>query len=418
MGLYGVLNASVSGMQAQSNKLSTISQNISNSATTGYKNAEAEFADLVSTASETTFEGAGVTTHFAYQNTAQGSFTTTSSSTDLAVSGNGFFVVQNTAGAKFLTRDGSFSPDSNGNLVNSSGYTLLGYSAAAGASDSASDLTAVNVNSTSLSATPTTTGKLYANVPSSATVVPAASLPSTNSATATYTEKTSLTAYNDLGTPVILDVYLSKTPDDGSGNPTWEVSVYNKADAAAGGGFPYANPALATQTLTFNPLDGKLTPPTSLSLSIPSGQPVSIDVSGMTQLDSAFTTTAASMNGSAASGVSSVSVGADGTLTAVYTSGAQAPLYDIPLSIVPSPDSLTPITGNTWQVSSTSGDMILGKAGTGSFGTIKSDTLESSTVDLATELTKMIQSQSAYEANSKVFSTGSTLLEALLNIVK
>jgi len=428
MGLYGALNASVSGMAAQSNKLSAISQNIANSNTTGYKNVDAQFADLISSASQNTFEGSGVTTTYAYANTTQGSYSTTSTATNLAVSGNGFFVVSDSSGALYLTRDGSFTPDADGNLVNASGFTLMGYSLADGAATAVANgsagLVAVNTKSSALTATPTTTGTISANLPSTATAVTtAANLPSANSTNqvttpTSYTAKTSLVTYDNLGAQVTLDIYFTNMGPDGSGNPQWDVAVFDQAGAAAGGGFPYTPGPLTTQTMVFDPTTGTITTPTNLTFTVPNGQSATIDVSGMTQLATSFTMTKATVNGNAPAGVSSVSIGADGTLSAVYSSGATVPIFTVPLANVPAAGNLTPISGNVWQVNNESGNMVLATAGTGGLGTIKSSTLESSTVDLATELTKMIQAQSSYQANSKVFQTGSDLLSTLINIIK
>jgi flagellar hook protein FlgE len=124
------------------------------------------------------------------------------------------------------------------------------------------------------------------------------------------------------------------------------------------------------------------------------------------------------VNGNSPSAVASVSIAADGTLSAVYSDGTEAALFDIPLAGVPSPDSLTPITGNVFQESSQSGDAVYNTPGKGGLGTLTSSSLEASTVDLATELTNMISAQSGYEANSKVFSTGTSLLEDLVNLLK
>jgi flagellar hook protein FlgE len=428
MGLYGALQASVSGMAAQSNKLSAISQNIANSDTTGYKNVEAQFEDLVSSADQNNFNGAGVTTSFNYLNSVQGSYTTTSTTTNMAVDGNGFFVVQNASGAQFLTRDGDFTQDAAGNLTNDAGYTLMGYSLASGAASSVANgsagLVPVNVSSSALSQNPTTSGTLSVNVPSTATAVTtAADLPSANAATSTYTDKTSLVTYDNLGAPVTLDVYMTKT-----GTGTWDLDVYNQADAT-NGGFPYSTAALTSQTLNFSSTTGDITsatnnttnastPLSAVPINIPGGQTLNLNISGMTQLAAAYTTTTATVNGNAPSGVSSVSIAANGTLSAVYADGTEAPLFDIPLANVPSPDSLTPISGNVFQLNSQSGDPVYGTPGQGGLGTLQSSTLESSTVDLATELTNMISAQSGYEANSKVFSTGTTLLEDLVNLVK
>jgi flagellar hook protein FlgE len=415
-------------MAAQTNKLSAISQNISNSNTTGYKDVEAQFEDLVSNADQTTFDGAGVTTNYAYLNSVQGSLTTTSTSTNLAINGNGYFVVQDARGSQFLTRDGDFTQDASGNLTNDAGYTLMGYSlasgAAAGVANGSAGLIPVNVSASALSQNPTTAGTLSVNLPSTATpVTVAADLPSANASTSTYTDKTSLVTYNDLGAPVTLDIYMTNT-----GTGTWDLDVYNQADAT-NGGFPYSSAALTSQTLNFSSTTGDLvsatdnttnaaTPTSAVPIDIPGGQTLNLNISGMTQLAAAYTTTTATVNGNAPSGVSSVSIGANGTLSAVYANGTEAPLFDIPLANVPSPDSLTPITGNTFQANSLTGGVVYGSAGSGGLGTISSSSLESSTVDLATELTNMISAQSGYEANSKVFSTGTTLLEDLVNLIK
>ena len=126
MGLLSALNASVTGMAAQANYLSSISENISNSNTVGYKEADTQFQDLVDQAGVAgDYAADGVTTSIRYNVSEQGDLTSTSSATDLGIEGNGFFLVQDTSGDIFLTRAGSFSTNGSGNLVNSAGYTLL-----------------------------------------------------------------------------------------------------------------------------------------------------------------------------------------------------------------------------------------------------------------------------------------------------
>jgi flagellar hook protein FlgE len=121
----------------------------------------------------------------------------------------------------------------------------------------------------------------------------------------------------------------------------------------------------------------------------------------------------ATANGNAPASLEGVSIAADGTLSFNYTNGASIAAYDIPLANVASPDNLTSVNGNAYTATAASGPVFLGTANAGSFGTIDSSSLESSTVDLATEPTDMIQAQSAYEANSKVFQTGANILDVL-----
>jgi flagellar hook protein FlgE len=134
MGLFSAMNASVSGMNAQANLLATVLENISNSNTTGYKQASTLFRDIVDQIGATgDYSAGGVTTLVRYNVAEQGGLTGTTSATDLAIQGNGFFLVENSNGATFLTRAGSFVEDASGNLVNAAGYTLMGYSLAPGA---------------------------------------------------------------------------------------------------------------------------------------------------------------------------------------------------------------------------------------------------------------------------------------------
>ncbi|ACK49025.1 flagellar basal body FlaE domain protein [Methylocella silvestris BL2] len=414
MSLFSALTASVSGMAAQANKLSTVSDNIANSDTTGYKQAMTEFENLISQAGTSSYNASGVATVVRYNISEHGNLKSTTSSTDLAIQGNGFFLVGDANGSVFLTRAGNFKPDATGNLVNAAGFTLLGYSASSGNSSSAglSGLEPVNIFGDGLKAVPSTTGKLTANLNSNADIV-TGSLPSANVAGSVYTSKTSLVTYDNLGNAVKLDVYYSKT-----GTNTWEASIYNAADAAPGGGFPYSGAALATQTLNFSASDGSLTGQSSISLSVPGGANVAIDLSGTTQLASAFEVSAATTNGNAPSAVQSVSISPDGTLSEVFVNGTQKAIFTIPLATVASVDNMTSLAGDVFSDNSLSGPILVGDPGLGGFGSIQSEKLESSTVDLASQLTDMIVAQRSYESNSKVFQTGSELLSTLNNMLK
>lgn len=405
-----ILNASVSGMLANTNWLSSISQNVANANTTGYKRGQTMFQTLVDQASDKTQNVTGVATKLRSLNTMQGSITGTSEVTDLAVQGSGFFVVSNSAGDIFLTRNGSFVPDANGDLVNSAGYYLMGFDIKDGGvppSNSLDGLVKVNVKSAGLAASPTTSGSLTANLQSSADVVNPANLPSLNSAASQYTDKTSLVTYDNLGNAKTLDIYFSKT-----GTNTWEMCVYD-ASTATNGGFPYGSAALATQTLTFDPANGKLSTGSPVSLSIPGGQTMNLDLSDATQLAAKFGVYSATANGFAPSTLSGISIGSDGTLAFKFANGVTASAFEIPLADVQSPDRLRNVNGNAFQPTYESGQVFVGTAGDSGFGSIESGALENSTVDLATELTDMIQAQSAYQANSKVFQAGATLLDVL-----
>ncbi|MFD1695827.1 flagellar hook protein FlgE [Roseibium aestuarii] len=425
MGLYGVMRTGVSGMNAQSSKLGTVADNIANSSTTGYKRAQTEFSSMILSQGAGTYNSGGVEAKTLYAISEQGALSYTTSSLNLAVDGNGFFVVANKEGLNpALTRAGAFVPDGEGFLVNSAGYYLQGYPVTNGAApapvaNGLGGMEAVNISQSQLEAVPTSSGKLWANVPEGAALVPAADLPSTNSPTASYTAKTSMVVYDNLGNELTLDIYYSKMTETAA-DSDWEVTIYNAADAAAGGGFSYSTPALSTQTLTFDVTTGDLTAasPTDITLTVPNGQTFDIDLSGATYLAADFTVTEVDANGNAPSAVETVEFGDDGTLYALYANGDRRAIYQIPLADVPSPDKLTPLSGNLYRMSNDSGDVRVGFPGEGGLGDLVVGALEGSNVDLASELTNMIESQRGYSANSKVFKAGSDLLEELVNLVR
>jgi flagellar hook protein FlgE len=416
MGLFSMLRTSASGMAAQATRLSTVADNIANASTTGYKRASTEFSSLFLTSGKSEYISGSVESNVRYAISEQGSFRFTTSVTDLGVKGEGFFIVEGDNGQKYLTRAGAFVADGNGNLVNAAGYKLLGYSADnldALVANGTAGLTPISIGSLALQANASTQGELYVNLPANAAVVAAADLPSANAATASYSGKTSLVAYDNLGNEVTLDVYSAKTAAN-----TWEVTIYDRAAAAASGGFPYSSAALGTALLTFDPTTGNFAAasPTSLTITIPNGATLTLDMSQTSQLAADYTIFKASVNGNAPSKVERVEISDDGYLYTVFENGARRASYRIPLADVPSPDNLQPLAGNVFVTSVESGDIQVGFPKEGGFGVMVSGALEQSTVDLASELTTMIESERNYTANSKVFQTGADLMDVLVNL--
>jgi flagellar hook protein FlgE len=411
MSLYGVMRTGVSGMSAQSNKLSTVSDNIANVNTTGYKRASTEFSSLILKSGSGNYDSGAVETTVRYAISDAGNYQFTTSTTDLAVQGNGFFVVQDANGNNFLTRAGAFVPDSTGNLVNTAGFQLMGYNIANGATPTVAangfgGLQVINVNQLALQAAPSTKATVAANLDPSATAIAGPAGPGS------YTSKTSMVTYDNIGNAVTLDVYASKT-----GANTWDIEVYNGATALTTTG-----PATTFKFDVSSTGKGKLDlvgpPPsaTSLTVAIPGGSAAfNIDMSAMTQVASTFDFKA-TVDGNAPSAVEKVNIDDKGVVTAVLKNGTQLPSFQIALANVPSPDHLTPEVGNVYSPNLDSGNVQVGLAGQGGLGTIKSGALEDSNVDLADELTSMIEAQRGFTANSKSFQTGADLLDVVVNL--
>ena len=421
MSLYGMMRTGVSGMNAQANRLSTVADNIANSSTTGYKRASTQFASLVLPSSGGAYNSGGVETVIRHHISDDGSQRFTTSSTDLALKGNGFFIVGNADDTPYLTRAGSFVPDAQGNLVNSAGYYLMGYPVVNGnvnpVANGFQGLEKVSIAQNDLIADPSRTGIFTANLPAGASIIAAADRPPTKTdASAQYSAKTSVQTFDNLGNVVVVDLYFTKTAAN-----SWEVVAYDHAHAAASGGFPYIPATALTappETFAFDGVTGKLLPTSdkSISFTVPNGQALEIDFSATKQLAGDYTPIEVKIDGNTPSPIDNVSIGKDGTVTAIYKNGAKRDIYQIALADVPSPDNLLVMTGNVFSPSTESGDVQFGFAGSGSFGTLTSGALEESNADIAQELTEMIESQRSYTANSKVFQTGADLMDVLVNL--
>ncbi|MBP1861877.1 flagellar hook protein FlgE [Rhizobium herbae] len=407
MSLYGMMRTGGSGMNAQANRLGTVAENIANASTTGYKRASTEFSSLILPSSNGSYNSGGVETKVRYSISEQGATTYTTSSTDLAINGGGFFIVSGANGSNFLTRAGAFVPDADGNLVNSAGYSLMGYEYEEGVDPTVvvngfDGLTKVNLASDGLVAKGSTTGTMGANL---------------NSADAIGTESsTSLSVFDSQGNSRLLDFVYSKT-----GANAWSVEVRDRTSYSAG---PPAVGVLGTKALAFNS-DGELTTtPSTLTTTAMVGLPgtgadlsaLTIDLAKTTQLGYKFNPDGGTIDGNAPSKVAGYQIDDEGIVFVKYENGDLDPRYRVALASVQSPDNLVPQSGNVYSQGVDSGVIVTGFAGSGDFGSIQSGALEGSNVDIANELTAMIESQRSYTANSKVFQTGADLLDVLVNL--
>lgn len=419
MGIGNVMRTGVAGMAAQGNKLSAVADNIANADTIGYKRAEIEFSSRIPQSITGEYVSGGVDSNIRHSISEQGSLQFTNSVTDLAVRGDGFFVVEDGNNEPFLTRAGSFVQDSDGFLVNAGGFYLMGFEitngvAPAPTANGFAGLTRVKMTDSSLTARASDLGELQVNLDSNSSIVAAIDLPSTNSATADFTSKTSLVTFDDLGNEELIDVYYTKTAAN-----TWEVAVYAQADAStSSGNFPYSSAALTTDTFIFDGSTGGLTgaSPTSVTFTVPNGQSLTIDMATSSQLAADFTVLDATVNGNAASGFELLEIDSTGTMFSSFSDSSRVESFKIPLANVPSPDNLLVLPGDIYQSGKGSGEVLMGFAESGGRGSIVSGAKEQSTVDLATELTSMIEAQRGYTANSKVFQAGSELMDVVVNL--
>lgn len=418
MSLIGVLRTGVSGMNAQSNRISTVAENIQNSGTTGYKRSSTEFSSLlISDTGTGNYNSGSVETTVRRAVSESGSINSTTSKSDLAIEGNGFFVVNDPSGAPLLTRAGNFKIDATTNtFTNAAGMTLMGYSLLKGTPsttlNSVADMVPISLATVSSRATPTTEGSLSGKLP----------IEAGTASTGQYSKKYSLVTYDNVGRARTLDVYLAKNADN-----TWSASIYDAVATPTPSGstpvLPSGTP-LATGTIGFDAqgkivgtkdAGGTFTGPKSLTLTVPGGQSMKVDLAGLTQLAGDYAVEGKA-NGKTPAAVTGTSFDADGTVYATFDDGSRLAAFQIALATVPSADNLEPRSGNVYRPTVESGNIQVGFASQGGRGTIKSGALEQSNVDVSTELTAMIESQSTYTANSKVFTTGNEMLDTLMSL--
>lgn len=407
MSLYGMMRTGGSGMNAQANRLGTVAENIANANTTGYKRASTEFSSLILPTSNGSYNSGGVETKVRYSISEQGPTSYTTSGTDMAINGGGFFIVSGANGSNMLTRAGAFTQNGDGDLVNSAGYTLMGYEYEEGVDPTVvvngfDGLSKVNLSSDGLVAKGSTKGAMGANL---------------NSGDAVGTESsTSLSVFDSQGNSRLLDFVYKKT-----GPNAWTVEVRDRATYSAG---PPVVGSLGTKTLAFNSAGELTSTPTTITTAAMPGLPgtganlasLTIDLGKTTQLGYKFNPDGGSIDGNAPSKVAGYQIDKEGIVYVKYENGKLDPRYRVALANVQSPDNLIPQSGNVYSQGVDSGVIVTGFAGSGDFGNIQSGALEGSNVDIATELTAMIESQRSYTANSKVFQTGADLLDVLVNL--
>jgi flagellar hook protein FlgE len=457
MGIYGALFSGVTGLFAQSQALGVISDNISNVNTVGYKSTKAQFSTLVTRSpTPTSYAPGGVRSSPYAMIDRQGLLQASDAPTDIAVSGGGFFVVNEAAAAGvgddfMYTRAGAFAPDADGNLRNTAGYFLQGWrldpdgSLAAGVNPNVlTGLETVNV------------ANLTGLVEGTELIAVAANLP----ADATPFDETTATAA-DIGStyPMTVQVYDSlgvgydlslRFAADATTAGQWNVFIQDLTRASDGTTVPPGAPVVdPTDPGTWIPV-GSLDFDTSGRLTGgAAGTPVNLtfdlaaagftlgnaewgagggsntidlnvgnygDVSGLTQFSSSYLVSRIDQDGVQFGAFNGVRIDENGIVTALFDNGQSLSIFQIPLATFPNANGLEARTGNAWIETDRSGPYFLRAPNTGGAGAVAAGSLEGSTVDLANEFTQMIVTQRAYSASARIITTADEMLDELVRI--
>lgn len=428
MSLYGAMFSGVSGLSAQSQALGMISDNISNVNTVGYKTTKASFSTLV-TKSDANFHAPGGVRSKPMSNIdRQGLLQTSASPTDLAISGQGFFVVTDTdtpttADTRFYTRAGQFVTNDEGYLVTPTGHYLQGWRTDINGDPIAANTTVlssmepIRVSAVSASATPTSSLEIGANLPATAATGD--------------THFTNAVIFDALGAPhnVVFTWTKQAAP------LTWQVSV-SSADAAAvemgsfGSGTPYQYNVVFNNDGTPATFNGTTTPPdiflsgwsngaadSQMTMDLGTAGPVGTGLTdGLIQFDAPFSTAFVNQDGNGFGNFVGVKVDDEGIITALFDNGETMKIYRLPIATFPNANGLDSQTGTVFTQSERSGGYFLRQANEANAGSVVANSLEASTTDLASEFTDMIITQRAYSASTRVITTADDMLNELIQI--
>jgi len=405
----------LSGLAATSSSLNVIANNLANLNTDGYKDQNLSFASVFNGISATSGNGDpiqmgnGVQTDGTVSNFTNGNISDTGISSNMALQGNGFFVVQGSTGVNSFTRAGDFTVNAQGQLTTPQGQLVMGYPATAGVVSTSSALVPIVVNAANnIPASASTTFTMNTNLNASAAVGASYSSP--------------ITVYDSLGESHVLTVNYVNTAAN-----TWTYNItVPAADVGATG-----NPVqVSTGTMTFNS-SGDLTSPTGAVGGIDitgladgaSNMTLSWNLAGtngssaVTQQAGTSATSATTQNGFATGSLTGYSILPDGTVQGQFTNNQTLALGQVAIASFANNQGLTQTGSSDYQASFASGAAVVGLAGTGGRGTITGGAVEQSNVNLSTEFANMIVAQQGYEANAKVLTTLDQVSQATLQVI-
>lgn len=398
------IRIALTGLAAASAELTVSADNIANANTNGFKEARAEFADLVAgngRALADNIIGDGVQVAAVHQQFGQGNISFTGNPLDLAISGEGFFRV-NDGGSILFTRSGAFGTDREGFIVNSANQRLTGFGA-----DTTGNITGVlgdlRVDTSDVAPNPTTEIEIGANLNAAATA-PTVAFDPTNPNT--FNDTTSLEFFDSLGASHTATLFFRKT-----GTNNWDTHL--TVDGASVGG---------ANSMVFN-TSGALTTPAGGTFTSASFTPagaaamtLDLDVADITQFGSQFGVNFLRQDGFTNGQLAGVEVEDSGVVFARYSNGESLALGQVALATFSNIQGLSRVGENTWAESFGSGQPATGAPGSATLGFVQSAALEDSNVELTEQLVTVIQAQRSFQANAQVISASDALTQTVLNI--
>jgi flagellar hook protein FlgE len=401
----------LSGLNAAQTDLSVTGNNIANASTAGFKGSRTEFSDVYAVSFEgisSLATGNGVAVTGISQNFSQGNIDFTERNLDLAVSGQGFFVVDDASGQTY-TRAGAFHIDRNGNVVNQSSQRLQVFPAISGGTGFNTGVLSDIQLSTS-DGPPQATAAITATLNLSSSDSVPATAPFNPTDPTSFNNSTSTVIYDSLGTAATSTLYYVKS----AVNNQWDTYQYINGNVVASGG-------TSPVSITFN-TDGTLAGPATVAYdAVPSGTganplQVTLNYGTSTQFGSPFAVNGLSQDGFTTGRLSGIDIDNEGVVFARFTNGQSNALGKVALANFANVSGLSQQGNTAWSQSFASGDLVLGEANTASFGLVQSGALEASNVDIAASLVNLITAQRNFQANAQVISAADTVTQTIINI--
>jgi flagellar hook protein FlgE len=408
----------LSGLNAAAKNLDVIGNNVANSGTVGFKQSQAQFADVYAsslTGSGGSNVGIGTKLAVVAQQFTQGNITATNNPLDIAINGGGFFRMEN-GGEVTYQRNGQFQLDRLGFVVNPSGAKLTGYPADASGTLLTGAPGPLSINTADLTPQITTEVNAVLNLDSGSGVPTVTPFDMNNPDT--FNNSTAVSVFDSLGNAQTLQTFYVKTAVAGQ----WEVyaasdGVLIDPDALTATPDPVAildfNTSGILQTLM--PYGTPVTVPATDTSAVPTFD-VTFDFAGTTQFGSAFSVNTLNQDGYTSGRLAGFNVSADGMIQGRYTNGQSAVLGQVVLANFANPNGLQPLGNNMWAETSASGTPLVGVPDSGSLGVLQSSAVEDSNVDLTAELVNLITAQRVYQANAQTIKAQDAVLQTAVNL--
>jgi flagellar hook protein FlgE len=403
-------NVALTGLNAATQDLAVVSNNLANAATVGFKDSRAEFGDIYAatqTGVSSTAVGNGVSVTTVAQQFSQGNVETTGNSLDLAINGNGFFTVSN-AGALSYTRDGQFQLNNAGQVVTATGGALQVYAPLASGGFNTGGLSNLTLTTNESAPQATANASITATLPANATAP--VTTPFSPTDPTSYTDTTSMTVYDSLGAAHTASLYFIK----GAAANDWSVQTYVDGNAVG-----------TAQDLQYS-TSGALTNPANGQVALPPYTPatgaadinMTFNFAQTQQTGDNFAVTAVSQDGFTTGTLTGINIDSSGVVQASFTNGRSVDLGQVAMANFANNQGLQQDGDASWTATTASGSVVQGIAGGSGFGSIQSGALEESNVDTTSALVDMITAQRDFQANAQMIQTQDQITQTVITVTQ